>query len=353
MRPLLVLLWPWCCFGLVLRGDPTASEPTDWDAWDAQWDTDAQPAADGACWDRPELAGAMCWRRPTECANCGPPPRVAIAFRGHYHRKIRTKHPIDPKYGFHPFICSDAVHNLDNHMNCLVKPLQAAGSSVKTYFHTYRSGDDEASQQRDDRLVQLLSPARYKFAGHSEGERLPLEDPGDGDDEDVDDAGAMEAEGFEDGEDWSSRTSSIVSSFIKVLELVLQDKESIDAVVLTRFDLRFRAEITALNVRWNVTNGAHREGLNSWNNEKKVSDIFFVIPIGHVETFIQSLKISATNPLHHRPTGAGHWVYTPFVEKMGGDPSVLHLIDSHISPSTHLPAETPSFLALSRTCTSE
>jgi hypothetical protein len=219
---------------------------------------------------------------------------------------------------------------------------------VKTYFHTYQSGDDEASRQRDERLVQLLSPARYEFATYSEGARVPLENPGDGDDDDYDE-GDIRAE--EDSKDEES-SQLIVDSFIKVLELVLQDKESIDAVVLTRFDLQFRAEITALNVRWNVTNGAHREGLHSWEGEKKISDIFFVIPIGHVETFIESLKISATNPLHHRPTGAGHWVYTPFVEKMG-DSSMLHVIDSHIGPSTQFPAETTSFLAISRSCTKD
>jgi hypothetical protein len=345
MRPLLVLLWPWCSFSLVLRGDPTESklgdDPLDWDVWDTTVDVDTRPVGDDTCWDRHELSGAVCWRRPEQCANCEPPPRVAIAFRGHYHRKIRTKHPIDPKFGFHPLICSDAFHNLDSHTKQIVEPLQATGASVKTYFHTYQSGDDEASRQRDERLVQLLSPARYEFAAHSEGERVPLEIPGDGDDYDEDDTRAEED------------SQMIVDSFIKVLELVLQDKESIDAVVLTRFDLQFRAEITALNVRWNVTNGAHREGSHSWDSEKKISDIFFVIPIGHVETFIESLKISATNPLHHRPTGAGHWVYTPFVEKMGGDPSVLHLIDSHISPSSQFPAETVSFLALSRACTKE
>lgn len=216
---------------------------------------------------------------------------------------------------------------------------------MKTYFHTYHSGDDEASQQRDDRLVQLLSPARYEFAAHSEGQRVPFESPGDGDDEDDDDI--WKGKDFKDEEGYLM----IVDSFIKVLELVLQDKASIDAVVLTRFDLRFRAEITGLNVRWNVTNGAHREGLNSWKNEKRISDLFFVIPIRHVEAFIESLKISATNPLHHRPTGAGHWVYTPFIEKMRGNPSMLHLIDSHMSPSTQIPAEIFSFLAISRTCT--
>jgi len=355
MRSLLLLLWPWCCFGLVLHGDPAESELGDdaADVWDTVWDTDARPVGDDTCWQDPDggKGGSACWLRPTQCANCEPPKRVAIAFRGHYLRKIPTKHP-DMN---HPtkFICSDAFHNLDNHMKHIVKPLQAAGSSVKTYFHTYQSGDDKASQQHDDRLVQLLSPARYEFALHSEGERIPLENPVDGDDEDEDDPGARGAESFEDGESvWPAGSAdapgSIVFSFIKVLELVLQDKESIDAVVLTRFDLRFRADITALNVWWNVTNGAHREGASSWAHEKRMSDLFFVIPIGHVEAFIHSLKISAEKPYHHRPTGAGHWVFLPFVRQMGWDK--MHFIDSHFSLSTALPFDSRSFLALSRTC---
>jgi len=154
-------------------------------------------------------------------------------------------------------------------------------------------------------------------------------------------------------ESWKGRyenRSFIVDSFIKVLELVLLDKDSIDAVVLTRFDLRFRAEITALNVMWNVTNAAHKEGPDTWEQEGRLSDLFFVLPIGHVETFIESLKVSATRPHNHRATGAGHWVYNAFVRKMGDDPSVMRVIDSHCSPSTLSPCEASSFLAVSRTC---
>jgi hypothetical protein len=284
------------------------------------------------------------WQRPTQCANCEVPPRVALAYRGHYHRHILTRHVSSCATGVAPgskLVCSDFLNNVDTHWRQLVGPLEAAGAAVKTYFHTYRSGDDKSSQQRDDRLVDLLRPARYDFASYSTGARIRDDD----DDEDEDEA---EDTFMRDGEDGES--SLIVDSFIKVLEMVLQDEESIDAVILARFDVRYRDPITALNVRWNVTNAAHREGPDSWAREKRLSDLFFVLPIEHVKTFIKALKISAHFPHNHKATGAGHWIYMPFVENMGGDPSVLNIIDSFFSPSTFTPCQSPTFLGISRTC---
>ncbi|CAK0808275.1 unnamed protein product, partial [Prorocentrum cordatum] len=164
-----------------------------------------------------ELADAA---RQIPCPSCKPPARVALAYRGHYHRQVWSKH--GAKNG--RLICSDFFSNVDTHREMLVGPLEAAGAIVKTYFHTYQSEDDALlSQQRDDRLVRVLRP----------------------------------------------------------------DKKSIDAVVLTRFDLKLREPITLANVRWNVTNAAHKEGEDSWKREKRLSDLFFILPIEHVEAFIQ------------------------------------------------------------------
>jgi len=236
-------------------------------------------------------------------------------------------------------VCSDFFNNIDTHWKQLVGPLEAAGASVKTYFHTYGSGDDKPCQQRDDRLVDLLRPARWGFSNYSAGARIPADDE---DEDEAEDASMRHAQVGE--------SSLTVGSFIKVLEMVLLDKEAIDAVVLTRFDVRYREPITALNVRWNVTNAAHREGSGSWVREKRLSDLFFVLPIEHVKIFIESLKKSAFSPHHHRATGAGHWIYMPFVETMGGDPSVLNIIDPYFSCSTNTPSQSPSFLGISRTC---
>jgi len=285
-------------------------------------------------WSTADPAG---WRHPVPCPSCKPPARVALAYRGHYHRQVWSKH--GAKNG--RLICSDFFSNVDTHREMLVGPLEAAGASVKTYFHTYQSGGDALlSQQRDDRLVRVLRPARYNFSNHLAGTRIRRDQDEDehGDEQNLD-------SDVEDG-----LSSLIVDSIIKVLELVLQDKKSIDAVVLTRFDLKLREPITLANVRWNVTNAAHKEGEDSWKREKRLSDLFFILPIEHVEAFIQALRISATHPYHHKATGAGHWIYMPFIQIMRGDHTMLNIIDSHFGCSTLEPSQSPNFIAISRTC---
>lgn len=302
LEVLLIGLLPLSCSGLGLRTRGSEDSVDDADDEPQPQERTAEPRDD--TW---APTNASAWERAAGCDSCRAPARIAVAYRGDYHRKALLSHGGGPTSAYG---CSDFFHNAQSHWRQIVKPLEAEGSSVKTYFHSYR---DAACPQRDERLVRELAPARHEFSdGH-----LPL----------------------------------IVDSYIKVLQLVLQDEQDIDAVVLSRFDLRYRSPITSLNVQWNVTNVAHREGEKSWATQRKLSDLFFVIPIGHVRPLIHALKESGTHPVAHKATGAGHWFWHPFVNRMGKD--ALHIIDEQCAPSTYSPSETKTFLGISRGCSED
>lgn len=233
-------------------------------------------------------------------ADTAAPKRIALAYHGDYHRRAMLSHGAGPGAVFG---CSDFFHNADFHQKLVLEPLLRTGATVRTYFHSY---NDRACPQRDARLLRALRPARYEFSE----EHLPL----------------------------------IVDSYIKVLELVLQDEEDVDAIVLTRFDLRYRAEITEINLDWNKTNVAHREGEKSWKTQGKLSDLFFVLPVTHARPLIRALKESA---IRHR-NGPGHWFYHPFTSRMGKQ--AIHIIDEEFAPSTFSPSQTTTFLGISRVC---
>jgi hypothetical protein len=189
----------------------------------------------------------------------------------------------------------------------VVDPLVAAGATVKIYFHSYV---DANCSQRDQRLLRVLNPVRHEFAK----EYMPR----------------------------------VVDSFIKVLELVFQDKNDIDAIVLTRFDLRYRAPITSFNVNWGATNVAHKDLRSKWEGREVISDILYVLPIGHVQPLIDALNRSANS---ENSDGAGHWIFNPFVNMMGRN--ALNYIDPQIGSSTAAPSQSTSCVGISRACGAE
>jgi len=245
------------------------------------------------------------WQRNSSCDNCQPPRRVAIAFRGDYHRRAILRDGVTR--ASRSLRCSDFFNSAKNLQQQVVDPLVAAGSVVKTYFHSYV---DANCSQRDQRVLRELNPTRHEFSK----EYLPR----------------------------------IVDSFIKVLELVLQDKDDIDAVVLTRFDLRYRAPITSFNIDWGATNVAHKDLRSNWEGREVISDVFYVLPIGHVQTLIDVLNQSADS---ENSGGAGHWIFNPFVKRMGR--SALNYIDKEIGSSTAAPSQSTSFVGISRNCGAE
>jgi hypothetical protein len=286
------------------------------------------------------------WLRPAQCAGCKAPPRIALAYRGDYHRKAILLRGPNRTVG-----CSNFFSNIESHWKHLVRPLEAAGSSVKTYFHTYRG--DLSCPQLDDRLVRELRPVRYRFSSHSSSEREAVrENPLYYDDEDEDEvdesenAARVQKTDYESEDDAYEDTRNIAQSLVQVLELVLEDEQSVDAVVLTRFDLKYRAPITSLNVWWNVTNAAHVESVKALNREGRVSDIFFVLPIAHVRPFMKALDASVRHKHNHK--GAAHWVWWPLAGKLGL--KQLHIIDTHQCSSHKPPSRSPCFTAISRAC---
>lgn len=322
-------LWPLCCSGLTRQASAVEGTADADDGFGrrrrspgtrADTAVGAPPAddvwypTDPSAWQRSEVLAPTepgVWRRLTHCDGCVAPPRVAIAYRGDYHRKVALSSGTNSAAAVG---CSDFFHNADYHWKQLVEPLEAAGTRVTTYFHSYR---DASCPQRDHRLLRELRPERYEFSDS----HLPM----------------------------------IVDSFIRVLNLVLQDAGSVDAVVLTRFDLRYRAPITSLNVNWNVTNVAHREGEESWKTQRKVSDLFYVLPVAHIRPFMTALRESArkhqVNRVDHHSTGAGHWFSHYFVNMMGR--KALHIIDKEFASSTLSPSETNTFLGISRGCSKD
>ncbi|CAK0867443.1 unnamed protein product [Prorocentrum cordatum] len=168
---------------------------------------------------------------------------------------------------------------------------EAAGGSVKVYLYTYHSvGDANFSQQHDDRLVRVLRRVRYNFSRYLTTARIRIREK----DEDT---------GILNWDVERDENALIMDSLMKVLELVLQEK-STDAVMLTRVDRRRRDPRTLANVRWNVTDVAQREGVNSLKREKRPYDPFFALPIKHVELFIPVFEDVAVNIFNSMPIRA-------------------------------------------------
>jgi hypothetical protein len=136
---------------------------------------------------------------------------------------------------------------------------------------------------------------------------------------------------------------------IRVLELVLQDEQEIDAVVMTRFDLRHRVPITSLNVDWNATNLAFHDVSPMWKARQSVSDLLFILPVKHVRPLIQSLNVSAGRP-GLKSGGPGHDMYNAFVRIVGS--TALRFIDDSPGGATSAssPNQASTFVALSRAC---
>jgi len=245
------------------------------------------------------------WQRNVTCDNCQPPRRIAVAFRGDYHRRGLIRDGVTR--ASRSVLCSDFFNNAKHFRQQVVDPLVAAGATVKTYFHSYV---DANCSERDQRLLHELNPTRHEFS-----------------------------------KDYLPR---VVDSFISVLKLVLQDENEIDAVVLTRFDLRYRAPITSFNVNWAATNIAHKDLRSNWEGREVISDVFYILPIRHVQPLIDVLDQSADS---ENSGGAGHWIFNPFTKRMGRN--ALNYIDNEIGMSTAAPSQSTSCVGISRVCGAE
>ena len=224
----------------------------------------------------------------------------------------------------HRQACSDFFLDADNITSTLIRPLQERNISVETFLHstTYCAASDA-------RLVRFLQPVRHAFA--------------------------------------PSNLPRIVDSYLQVMSMVeayAVDRERVtssnesyfDAVVLSRFDVRFTQSILDLNIDWGMINIAFRDGPPYWRKESKVSDLFFVYPGNDLGVKLRhAIDVSAGPFSHH---SAAHWLLPHLMKSLNGLPmphntSVrpVNFIDPVGQGSNVLPEGTiPTFLYLDRSC---
>jgi len=220
---------------------------------------------------------------------------TALVFHGAYLRKTELLHTRTEG-------CSDAFATASNITQSIAFPLQRAGVQVLTFFDTVAT-----CAAADARLVQLLEPSAHAFS--------PCQRP------------------------------RPVDSYIEVLKMVLTWRaHRIDAVVLLRFDVKYRTSLDALPIDWTKLNFAFPDGPVYWAKERKVSDLFHVLPAAFVPLLIKALDHSPAS----RP--GAHFVYLPLAKSLGQ--SRLRFIDAH-GRGSNLAADDPeprSFLFIDRGC---
>lgn len=218
----------------------------------------------------------------------------ALAFHGAYLRRTELLHTRTEG-------CSDAFATAANISDAITAPLWRAGVAVLTFFDTVA-----ACAAADSRLVHRLQPAAHAFSP------CPRPRP--------------------------------VDSYVHVLKLVLAWPDPIDAVVLLRFDVKYRVSLASLHVDWAKLNFAFPDGASYWAKERKVSDLFHVLPRALVPALIAALEQSPK----HRP--GAHLVYPQLADALGA--SRLCFIDPH-GRGSNVAVDDPSprtFLFIDRSC---
>lgn len=136
-----------------------------------------------------------------------------------------------------------------------------------------------------------------------------------------------------------------VDSFQRVISNVLRNKaEDIDAIILTRFDVKFQQRITDLNIDWAKTNIAFPDVEVYWKRSKKVSDLFFIIPIAHAYSFNHALEIASKSE-----EGMAHGIYSP-LQRLLGPNKVNFIKEEGRSSNIDKNDPNPSFLYIDRNC---
>jgi len=220
----------------------------------------------------------------------------ALAFHGYYQRNDMGhawKNDNDNLIGTDFFITYPGIK--EN----IIDPLEELGGKFITYFDTYSFID---CPKHDEQLIQTLKPARYNIS---------------------------------ESKEFSPR---IVDSYIRVLKMVLEDQADIDYVILSRFDAVYHTPITNLSIKWEHTNAAFRDDHGAWDSKHKISDLFFVLPIGHVQALINALDEGGDLD----GAGAGHFMYDSFVKIMGEGSLVF--IDNFYYGSSSLDEYMPRWL---------
>lgn len=204
--------------------------------------TPGGPAPDGG-WESVDPSARPSWWRPEGSVLPSRGSKIALAFRGDYHRWTNSGWANGHTDGK---ACSDYWVSKDNIYSSIVAPLEAAGAQVRFYFHTYK---DLACPHYDDELVKDMKPAQFKFD-----------------------------EGYTSGGD-------LAYSFREVFNLVLEDDWA-DHVLFTRFDVQYNAPITSWDMNWNLINIPFAHRAQSFVN----SDLLITVPRKRFEAFKAGLQ---------------------------------------------------------------
>lgn len=256
------------------------------------------------------------WLAPRGYANPPIGMKIAIAYRGGYHRRLTSfwgqrgggvQEGADQNQ-----FCSDWWMSRDNIARLIINPLKGAGAEVRTYFHTL---NDTACPSFNDKLVRDMGPTDYLI---------------------------------EDAELLHSTTSGY--SFIKVLQLV---GEWADVTLLLRFDVSYKVPITRWNIQWDMFNVASRGATRA---RSAFNDLFFIAPREYVGSFIKVLSSPGKycEQLIGRPTsnslGVVGWSQNCLQALEGaiGSPRI-HFID----PEPTMSGGTDSFCYIDRSCSQE
>jgi len=254
----------------------------------------------------------------------GPPAAhrnvLALGYHGAYNRiGIRRKAK---------GACSDFLLRAElNHDAMLRQPLTATGWRLLTFFHTYRSG----CADKDEALLARLRPVAHEFG--------------------------------------DSPLPKIVDSYLRVLGLIIEwDKQragvaptelgmvslphhAVRTIVLCRFDAHYVWPASSLRLKWSKTNLAWRDVHESWEAERKASDLFIALPMAHAAPLARALRVSGAQAKH----GPGHWLYRPLVAEIGE--GAVHFIQNktYSSSLVHLGmvqrrTDPKLFMLLDRSC---
>ncbi len=140
----------------------------------------------------------------------------------------------------------------------LTIPLLEQGHDISIYFATY-------AHEHQNELIHFLSPhlVEYKVYDH---------DISKGNQRDI---------------------------TVLALDTVAKYIHKYDAVILTRFDLKYIRKITEMNIDWTKINLLWRETQNMWKAHQRVSDIFHIFPTNLFSLFLSSVwKLKDKSNLH-------------------------------------------------------
>lgn len=216
---------------------------------------------------------------------------VAIGFHGHYLRKEKLIH-------HHQIGCSIFKNSRVNVTASLLEPFRIKNVSVLTFFHTY-----ESCVEQDRELLDYLRPASYSFS--------------------------------------SCLLPRIVDSYIRVLDLIEAHPSfsKVDAIILSRFDARYRLKIDEMPLEWSKLNLAFKDGPVYWRKYHKVSDLFHVLPRSMLTPLRRAFDVSTK-----RGSSAGHFIYDHI--------KAVNFIDANVHRSSNVNEgdANATFLVLDRSC---